>query len=136
MALCLSPFTGGVSLAVAAGIGAVIQTGVDTIETLIRGENVSLGQTILEFGINFTTIFVGNWFGAKMISTNSGWFKPQKFLSVFTKPYGQKILLQNVIGAGISGIVNFTRKYNRNNNKWERYFTTIPILDIQIYKYF
>ena len=57
MALCLSPFTGGVSLAVAAGIGAVIQTGVDTIETLIRGENVSLGQTILEFGINFTTIY-------------------------------------------------------------------------------
>lgn len=34
----------------------------------------------------------------------------KKFLSVFTKPYGQKILMQTAIGATLSGIVNFVRK--------------------------
>ena len=39
-----------------------------------------------------------------------------KFLSVFTKSYGQKILLQTAIGAGLSGTVNFARK-----NDWSKY---------------
>ena len=39
-----------------------------------------------------------------------------QFLSVFTKKYGQKILLQTAIGAGLSGTVNFVRK-----NDWSKY---------------
>ena len=115
LALCLVPFTGGTSLAVSAFVGSVVQTGVDTIEVLIRGEDVSLSQTALEFGINFVTTFAGNWIGANMVPTNSGWFKPQKFLSVFTRSFGQKILLQTIIGAGISGTVNFSRKFDWNS---------------------
>ena len=38
LALWLSPFTGGASLAFATVISAGIQTGVDTLETIIRGE--------------------------------------------------------------------------------------------------
>lgn len=85
---------------VSALIGASVQTGVDTLESVIRGEDISLGQTAIDLGINFATTFIGNWIGAKIIPTNSGWFKPQKFLSVFFKPYGQKILLQTLLGAG------------------------------------
>ena len=112
LALCLSPFTGGASLAFAAGLGATVQTGVDTLETVIRGENVNVWQTVANFGINFVTTFAGNWLGSKLIPTNSGWFQPKKFLSVFMKPYGQKILLQTAIGAGLSGTVNFAGKFD------------------------
>ena len=110
LALCLVPLTGGASIVISAVIGASIQTGVDTLENAIRGDEISLEQIALDLGINFATTSIGNWIGAKSIPTNPGWFKPQKFLSVFLKPYGQKILLQTAIGAGISGIVNLIRK--------------------------
>lgn len=126
LALCLSPFTGGASLAFAAVMGAAMQTGVDFIETRIRGEDVSLGQTALDFGINFATTFVGNWLGAKLIPTNGGWFKPQKLLSIFTKPYGQRILLQTTIGAGLSGAVNFVRKFDWSGVEWTKFVPTHP----------
>ena len=66
----------------------------------------------LDLGLNFATTFAGNWFGSKLVPTNAGWFKPQKFLSVFTKPYGQKILLQILLGGGLSSVVNFVRKFD------------------------
>lgn len=34
-----------------------------------------------------------------MVLTNRGWFQSQKFMSVFTKSYGQKIQVQALIGA-------------------------------------
>ena len=99
---------------IGAGVGAVVQTGVDTIETVIRGEPVDLAQTAIDLGLNFATTLGGNFLGARIIPTNGRWFQPQKFFSVFLKPYGQKILMQTAIGATLSGIVNFLRK-----NDWE-----------------
>ena len=140
LALCLSPFTGGASFAFAAVIGAGVQTGVDTLETLIRGEKVKGWQTAVEFGINFVTTLAGNWLGAELIPTNSGWFKPQKFFSIFTKPYGQKILLQTAIGAGLSGIVNFARKFDWSSMNWKNFILAmlfsavtvhIPIFEVK-----
>ena len=127
LALCLSPFTGGASLAFAAVISAGIQTGVDTIETIIRGEKVNGWQTIADFGINFATTFAGNYIGSKLISINSGWFQPKKFLSVFTKSYGQKILLQSSIGAGLSGIVNLIKKFDFNRLELKDFIPNIPV---------
>ena len=136
LALCLSPFTGGASLAFAAGLGAAVQTGVDTVETLIRGEKVSLWGTALDLGLNFATTFAGNWIGSKLVPTNAGWFKPQKFLSVFTKPYGQKILLQTVIGAGLSAGVNFVRKFDWSSVDWKKFIPVIPVPVVPTYPYF
>ena len=48
----------------------------------------------------------GNLIGAKLIKTNSGWFQPKKMMSVFTKSYGQKILMQSATGTIISGVSN------------------------------
>ena len=121
LALCLSPFTGGASFAFAAAIGATVQTGVDTLETLVRQEQVNGWQTVADLGLNFATTLAGNWLGAKLVPTNSGWFKPQKFLSVFIRPYGQKILLQTTIGAGLSGIVNFARKFDWSSVDWKKF---------------
>ena len=112
LALCLSPFTGGASLAFAAGIGAAVQTGVDTIEKLILGEDVTAEETVSSLGLNFVTTFAGNFIGSELIPINAGWFKPQKFLSVFTKPYGQKILMQSLIGSGLSGTLNFAIRFH------------------------
>lgn len=107
---------------IAAGTSAIAQTGVDTLETVIRGEEVNWGQTAIDLGLNFVTTLIGNYLGGKTIPTNRGWFQPQKFLSIFTKSYGQKILLQTAIGAGLSGTVNFIRK-----NDWSKFKPIIPV---------
>lgn len=131
LVLCTAPFTGGTSLVFAAGLGAIAQTCVDTLETVVRGEEVNRWQIAVDLSINFATTFAGNWLGAKVIPTNSGWFKPQKFLSVFTKPYGQKILLQTTIGAGLSETVNLIRKFD-----WKKSLPAIPVPTVPIYLYF
>lgn len=112
LVLCLTIPTGGMSMFLAAGAGALVQSGVNTLETVIRGETVNWGETVLDLGINFLTTLAGNYIGSKIIPTNPGWFQPKKFLSVFTKPYGQKILMQNLIGAGIS-VYEFLNRYLR-----------------------
>ena len=131
LAICLAMPTGGASLFIAAGASAIAQTGVDTLETVIRGEEVDVGQTFIDLGLNFVTTLTGNYLGGKMIPTNPGWFQPQKFLSVFTKSYGQKILLQTAIGAGLSGTVNFIRK-----NDWSKYKPIIPMPVLPLYPLF
>lgn len=69
--------------------------------------------------------------GGKLIPINRGWFQPQKFLSVFTQSYGQKILLQTAIGAGLSGTVNFIRKKD-----WSKYKPIIPMPVLPLYPLF
>ena len=131
LAMCLTMPTGGASLFIAAGACAIVQTGVDVLETVARGEEVDVDQTFIDLGLNFVTTLAGNYLGGKMIPTNPGWFQPKKFLSVFTKPYGQKILLQTVIGAGPSGTVNFIRK-----NDWSKYKPVIPVPVVPLYPVF
>ena len=131
LALCLAIPTGGASLFIAAGASAIAQTGVDTLETVIRGEEVDVGQTFIDLGLNFVTTLAGNYLGGKMIPTNPGWFQPQKFLNVFTKSYGQKILLQTTIGAGLSGTVNFLRK-----NDWSKYKPVVTVPVVPLYPLF
>ena len=131
LALCLAMPTGGASLFIAAGASAIAQTGVDTLETVIRGEEVDVGQKFIDLGLNFVTTLAGNYLGGKMIPTNPGWIQTQKFWSVFTKPYGQKILLQTAIGAGLSGTVNFIRK-----NDWSKYKPIIPMPVLPLYPLF
>ena len=131
LALCLAMLTGGASLFIASGVSAIAQTGVDTLETVIRGEEVYIGQTFIDLGLNFVTTLAGNYLGGKMIPTNPGWFQPQKFLSVFTKSYGQKILLQTAIGASLSGTINFIRK-----NDWSKYKPIIPMPVLPLYPLF
>ena len=50
-----------------------------------------------------------------------------KFWSVFTKPYGQKILLQNRIGAGLFGTINFIKKNDWSKHK---FIITVPVLPL------
>lgn len=117
LALCLAMPTGGASLVIAAGISSAVQTGVDTLETIIRGEDVDWEQTLIDLGINFASSLVGNFIGGKVIPTNAGWFQTKKFMSVFTKSYGQKLLLQTVVGAGISGLTSLYRAFKKINKK-------------------
>lgn len=108
---------GVASITLAAGVSAIMQTGTDTLETLIRGETIDLGATAIDLGVNFTSTVIGNFVGGKIVPTNRGWFQPQKFMSVFTKSYGQKILVQTLIGVGISGSANFARNYDLSKFK-------------------
>ena len=115
LALCLAIPTGGASLFIAAGVASVTQTGVDTLESIIRGEKVNWGQTVVDVFVNFEMTLLGNYVGSKIVPTNPGWFQPRNFKSVFTKSYGQKILQQTGIGAAISGATNFIKQ-----NDWTK----------------
>lgn len=112
LVLGLTLATGGASIFLAAGVSAIVQTGTDTIETLIRGETIDWGAALVTSGVNFASTSLGNFAGGKMVHTNRGWFQPQQFFSIFSKSYGQKILVQTLIGACISGSVNYARKYD------------------------
>ena len=63
LALCLAVPTGGASLAIGAAVGAIVQTGVDTMETAIRGEKIDVANTMLDLGLNFVTTLAGNYIG-------------------------------------------------------------------------
>ena len=127
LVMCLTMPLGGASLFIAAGASAIAQTAVDTFENAIRGETIDIGQTFIGLGLNFAATLAGNILGTKMIPTNSGWLQTQKFWSVFTKPYGQKILLQNIIGAGLSGTINFIKKNDWSKHK---FIITVPVLPL------
>lgn len=91
---------------------------------------IEVGQTFIDLGLNFVTSIAGNYLGSKMIPTNSGWFQTKKFLSVFTKPYGQKILMQTAIGATLSGIVNFVRKKDWRKCKYKP-IIPVPVVPVR-----
>ena len=112
LVLCLTVSAGVGSFILAAGIAAIAQTATDTLETLIRKEPIDWEATTKNLFWNFGTTVAGNFLGAVLVPTNAGWFQPQKFLSVFTGAYGQRILLQNAVGAGFAGGVNFVRNFD------------------------
>ena len=111
-----------------AGASAIVQARVDMLKTKIRKEKVDIGKTFIDLKLNFVTTLAGNYLGGKIIPTNPRWFKPQKFLSAFTKKYGQKILLQTAIGACLSGVINFIRKYD-----WSKFKSIIVEYDYSSY---
>jgi RHS repeat-associated protein len=128
LVLCLAMPTGGASLFIAAGVSTVVQTGVDTIETLIRKEKVGW-NVLLDLGLNFATTLAGNYLGGKLVPINSGWTKPQWFKSIFIRPFGQKILAQTAIGARLSGTVNFIRKYD-----WSIFESILSAYTVPLYQ--
>lgn len=97
--LLLAPMSGGASLVAAAWMGALITTGVNRIESTMLGEKTTLQQECINLLLNFGGNLLGNFLGAKLIPVNSGWFQPKHLLSLFTKPYGQRLLAQVGIGA-------------------------------------
>ena len=38
------------------------------------------------------------YIGTKIAPVNRGWFTPKRFVSVFLKPYGQRLITQEAIG--------------------------------------
>ena len=106
--LCL-----GAPIGAAALLSAFSQTMSDIIESNIKGNRMSDLEVVVNLGLNFVSTFIGNYAGEKIIKINSGWFQPVKFLSVFTKPYGQRIIAQVVIGSAISSFINYVRKTKR-----------------------
>ena len=97
---------------------------------------MTFSNAMESFTFNFLATFAGNWIDSKLIPINSGQYKSKKLLSVFIKPYGQKVLIQTAIGAGVSSVVNFVSKFN-----WENYFNNeanikIPVPSTLFYQYY
>ena len=66
----------------------------------------SILKVIGDTGINGTFNYLANFGASKMVPANSGWFIPKKFISYFTKSYGQKMMAQTFIGGSISNVIN------------------------------
>ena len=127
-ALIAAPFSAGTTLVFAAGLGAAATSGVNLIETSMRGEAINWKQESLAFLSNFGSNLIGNYIGAKLVPTNSGWFQTKHFISVFTKPYGQRLLAQIAIGALLSfcgGTVMGYLERQKSNPDYEWYWRWI-----------
>lgn len=66
----------------------------------------SILKVIGDTGVNGTFNYLANFGASKMVPTNSGWFIPKKFISYFTKPYGQKTIAQTALSGAISNVTN------------------------------
>ena len=73
----------------------------------LTGDNVmaSIVNIVKDTAINGTINCVADRIGGKLypnLKTNKGWFVPKKFISFFTKSYGQKVIAGNLVGGIIS----------------------------------
>ena len=75
----------------------------------------NVGDSLLHIAsdtlLNGTINYISNKTAASLgpIKTNSGWIVPKKFVSYFTKSYGQKMIMQTVV-SGIIGVGLFVAK--------------------------
>ena len=65
-----------------------------TVQNVAKSFLTVAGETLVNGSFNY----IGNLSAAKLVPTNPGWFIPKKFLSYFTKSYGQKMIKQTFIG--------------------------------------
>lgn len=85
-------------------------------EKELSGDNIlkSLGNIAYDTAINGTiNIVTDKVISAKIpsLKTNSGWFKPKKVKSFFTKSYGKKIIKGTLVSAGIGAAIDIGSYY-------------------------
>ncbi len=127
-ALITAPFTGGATFIFAAAIGALTTSGVNVIEKSFRGEMANWKQEGIDLLASFIANLFGNFVGLKMVPINNGWFQPQRFISVFLKPYGQRLIAQAMIGGISSFFFGSAFGYlerQQNNPDYEWYWSWI-----------
>ena len=114
--------TGGTAVATAAYTSAAAESITGEIwdyasgEKELSGENIlkSLGNIAYETAVNGTIdLFTDKVISVKIpsLKTNSGWFKPKKVKSFFTKSYGKKIIKGTMVSAGIGSATEIGNCY-------------------------
>ena len=113
--LCVTGSAGLVaSSIISGGTSAFIQSNVNMLENIIRGEEVTAQTYWSDWAQNAFSSITGNIIGGKLVPINSGWFQPKYALSVVLKKYGQRIITQTLIGSSISGSINFIKNTIEN----------------------
>ena len=102
---------GGVGLILAAGAASLVQSGVDAIESSIRHKDVSVGSFFANLGINFAAYAIGNLVGGGVAPITNGMSQPTTLLSLFTQTYGQRLIIQTLIGGYFSFAINVGRAF-------------------------
>lgn len=114
--------TGGTAVAAAGYASAAAESLTGEIwdyasgEKELSGENIlkSLGNIAYDTAINGTiNVITDKVISAKFpsLKTNSGWFKPKKVKSFFTKSYGKKIIKGAMASAGIGAAIDIGSYY-------------------------
>lgn len=94
------------SAAVYSGTAEVLDYAFGTKELTSQNVSNSILKVMGDTAINGTFNYLANFGASKMVPTNSGWFIPKKFISYFTKPYGQKTIAQTALSGAISNVTN------------------------------
>ena len=107
--------------AVGALAGSLVQTGVNAIETAIRGEEMSWEEAGYDFLMNSILMYTANLLGGLMYPTGSDLSALQSIGSVFTESVGMNIVAQTVLGAEVSWL-----RIGLDSIEWSK----IPIKEI------
>ena len=94
------------SAAVSSTISEVWDYVAGTKELTVQNVAMSFLQVVGETWIDGSFNYIANLSAAKIVPTNPGWVIPEKFLSYFTKSYGQKMIKQTLISGFISSVIN------------------------------
>jgi hypothetical protein len=128
--------TGGTSLLAMGGAalaGGAAQSIINEAESYVSGERQldpsnfenSVGDIAINTVKNSAINFVGDFYGkVEPFKTDIHWFQPTKLKSFFEKSYGQKIMLQTAMGAGINYLESMTEYYFC---KYGKYATSMAI---------
>lgn len=94
---------------IAAFAGGAVTTIFNFLEDAIIWKKVKLGELALDFVLTSASNLAGNFLGAKAVKVGKTWIQTTHFKSIFTGPFGQRLLAQSGIAAVLNGIVNFIR---------------------------
>lgn len=97
----------------------------------------SIGNVAVNTAVNGTISAVTGKVASKVVPTNNGWFKPQKFKSSFTGKYAVKSDLQTVVQGGLmysNEALNYSYK-QRENQGQQSTITFFPDTEISMRRY-
>ena len=59
--------------------------------------------------MNSACNLAGNFLGGKAVKVGHAWFQPKHFKSIFTGPFGRKLIAQSGIEAILNGVINYIK---------------------------
>ena len=97
------------NLALASIAGSAVEATTNEVVSYVTGEKKFTAQNVassvanvaVSTGTGAITAGITGQLSSKIIKINSGWFKPQKFVSSFAGKYAQKVLTQTAVQGGL-----------------------------------
>ncbi|MGN0813368.1 MAG: hypothetical protein ACI4MQ_07665 [Candidatus Coproplasma sp.] len=93
------------SAAVYSATSEIIDYATGTKELSLQNVWNSILKVAGDTAVNGTFNYITNYAAAKFIPTNAGWFFPKKFVSYFTKTFGQRMIGQTLFAGSVANVI-------------------------------